>query len=442
MFGTDGIRGKANVGNITAEILTRIGMAIGNLGDNKTRMRVVIGKDTRLSGYMIESALTSGFVSVGVDPILVGPLPTPAIAMLTRSLRADFGIMITASHNPYDDNGIKIFDKEGVKICDTLQYRIEAMVSGSSPIPLASAQEFGRALRLDDAQGRYIEHAKNTLDRDIRFDGMRIVLDCANGSGYRVAPTIFRELGADVINIGCDPDGCNINHLVGATHNQTMRARVLEEGADLGIALDGDADRVIISDEDGSLIDGDQILAMLAERWTQKGKLLQNGIVATSMSNLGLEQFLNNLNLDLVRTGVGDRAVAKKMQDGKYNLGGEQSGHIIIGDHATTGDGIVTALQVLQVIKETGRTASSACRKFIPSPQILQNVAISNPNVLEHKTVQSAIQEAERELFNVGRIMVRLSGTEPLIRIMGEGEDRDVVRNAVEMVANMIEQAA
>jgi phosphoglucosamine mutase len=442
MFGTDGIRGKANAGHITAETLTKIGMAVGSLGGADGRMRVVIGKDTRLSGYMIESALTSGLVSVGADPILVGPLPTPAIAMLTRSLRADFGIMITASHNPYHDNGIKIFDKEGAKICDTLQNKIEAMVNGTTPISLVDAHDFGRASRLDDAQGRYIEHAKNTLERNIRFDGMRIVLDCANGSGYRVAPTIFRELGAEVIMIGCDPDGCNINDRVGATHTQTMRARVLEEGADLGIALDGDADRVIISDEDGVLIDGDQILAMLAERWCQKGKLLQCGIVSTSMSNLGLEKFLKNLGLLLHRTGVGDRAVAKKMRSGGYNLGGEQSGHIILGDYSTTGDGIATALQVLQVIKESSRPASIACRKFIPAPQILKNVAISRPEVLECDRVQLAIKEAEQNLTNVGRLLVRPSGTEPLIRIMGEGEDRDMIRKVVEKVANTIAEAA
>lgn len=442
LFGTDGIRGKANSGNITAETLTRIGMALGSLNADGTHMRVVIGKDTRLSGYMIESALTSGLVSVGADPILVGPLPTPAIAMLVRSLRADFGIMITASHNPFHDNGIKIFDKDGVKICDALQQQIEAGVDGKTPINLANANNFGRARRLDDAQGRYIEYAKNTLDRSIRFDGMRIVLDCAHGAGYRVAPTIFWELGADVIEMGCDPDGCNINDSVGATHAQAMRARVLEKGADLGIALDGDADRVVISDEEGALVDGDQILAMLAERWDQKGKLSRRGIVATTMSNLGLERFLNGIDLDLERTGVGDRAVTEAMRAGGYNLGGEQSGHIIAGNHATTGDGIATALQVLQVVKESGRPASTACRKFTPVPQIIHNVDITRPDILECDSIRSAIKDAEHSLAGTGRLLVRRSGTEPVVRIMGEGDDGDMVRRVVEELASTLAEAA
>ncbi len=442
MFGTDGIRGKANCGTITAETLTRVGMALGSLNIDGTQMRVVIGKDTRLSGYMIESALTSGHVSVGADPILVGPLPTPAIAMLVRSLRADFGIMITASHNPFHDNGIKIFNKDGIKICDTLQQQIEGRVDGKTPINLANADSFGRARRLDDAQGRYIEHAKNTLDRSIRFDGMRIVLDCAHGAGYRVAPTIFWELGADVIEMGCDPNGCNINDSIGATHAQAMRARVLQEGADLGVALDGDADRVIISDEEGALIDGDQILAMLAERWDQKGKLSRRGIIATAMSNLGLERFLNGIGLDLERVGVGDRAVTEAMRAGGYNLGGEQSGHIIAGEHATTGDGIVTALQVLQVVKEFDRPASAACRKFMPVPQILHNVDISRPDILECDSIRSAIKDAEHSLADAGRLLVRRSGTEPVVRIMGEGDDGDVVRRVVEELANTLTEAA
>ena len=442
IFGTDGIRGKANTGFITGESLIRIGMAVGSLKGTDERLSVVIGKDTRLSGYMIESALTSGLVSVGADPILVGPLPTPAIAMLTRSFRADYGIMITASHNPYEDNGIKIFDRNGVKICDDQQHTIEALATGDKPIDLVTAQNFGKARRLDDAQGRYIEHAKNTLDRKTRFDGMRIVLDCANGAGYRVAPTIFGELGAEVIAIGCEPDGCNINQRVGATSSQTMRARVLEERADLGIALDGDADRVIISDEDGALIDGDQIMAMLAEDWQQKGKLSRDGIVATSMSNLGLERFLNDLGLDLERAGVGDRAVADKMRAGGYNLGGEQSGHIIAGVNATTGDGLVTALQVLQVIKESENKASAACRKFTPVPQVLHNVVVSRPDILDCGNVQNVIKQTEQSLTGTGRLLVRKSGTEPLIRIMGEGEDGEMIRKAVERIANTIVEAA
>ena len=442
MFGTDGIRGKANTGHITAETLTRIGMAVGSLNTDGAPMRVVIGKDTRLSGYMIESALTSGLVSVGADPVLVGPLPTPAIAMLVRSLRADFGIMITASHNLYHDNGIKIFDRDGAKICDTLQHRIEAGVEGKVPVNLVDAHEFGRARRLDDAQGRYIEYAKNTLDRSIRLDGMRIVLDCAHGAGYRVAPTIFWELGAEVIEMGCAPNGCNINDGVGATHAQAMRARVLEEGADLGIALDGDADRVVISDEDGALIDGDQILAMLAEHWNRKGKLSREGIVATAMSNLGLERFVNGLGLDMTRSDVGDRSVAEAMRAGGYNLGGEQSGHIIAGDHATTGDGITTALQVLQVVREFDRPASAACRKFTPVPQILHNVSISRPDILECDSIRSAIEDAEHSLAGAGRLLVRKSGTEPLVRIMGEGDDGDVVRRVVEDLATIFSKAA
>lgn len=442
MFGTDGIRGKANAGHITAETLTRIGMALGALDCPDERMRVVIGKDTRLSGYMIESALTAGLVSVGADPILVGPIPTPAIAMLTRSLRADFGIMITASHNPYEDNGIKIFDRNGAKICNEVQRKIESIVTEAKNVPLVDAKSFGRAQRLDDAQGRYIEHAKNTLDHNVCFDGMRIVLDCAHGAAYRVAPEILKELGAEVIAIGCDPDGCNINQDVGATHTQTMRAKVLKVGADLGISLDGDADRVIVSDEDGALIDGDQVLAMLAEQWKNKNILSQNGIVATVMSNLGLEQFLNTLGLDLQRTGVGDRAVAEKMRSGGYNLGGEQSGHIIAGNHATTGDGIVTALQILHGLKDANAPASVVCRKFKPVPQILQNVRITQPNILDRENIKEVIETAEDSLVGRGRLLVRQSGTEPIIRIMGEGEDRELIRKVVEQVSDRIAEPA
>ena len=442
MFGTDGIRGKANENSITAETMTRIGMALASLHQGSGRMRVVIGKDTRLSGYMIEAALTAGLVSGGTDPILVGPLPTPAIAMLTRSLRADYGIMITASHNPYHDNGIKIFDAEGSKISDEVQSEIESRVSGATRIDLVEARNFGRAKRLDDAQGRYIEHAKNTLERKVRFDGMRIVLDCAHGAGYRVAPTILQELGADIIKVGCDPDGCNINDGVGATHTRSMRARVLEHGADLGIALDGDADRVVLSDEEGSLIDGDQILAMLAERWSQDGRLKRNGLVATSMSNLGLESFLSNLGIDLVRSGVGDRAVAEQMRTGGYNLGGEQSGHIIAGSHATTGDGITTALQVLQIIEESGQSASIACKKFEPAPQILKSVSAEDPDILQRETIRHAIASAEDDLSLTGRLLVRRSGTEPVVRIMGEGNDSDLVRKVVQGLAETIAKAA
>jgi len=442
MFGTDGIRGAANAGHIVAETLIRIGMALGRVDPGNNRISVVIGKDTRLSGYMIEPALTSGLVSVGVDPILVGPLPTPAIAMLTRSLRADFGVMITASHNPFHDNGIKVFNKSGAKICNTVQRRIEDMVAGTEPIILVEAKEFGRVRRLDDAQGRYIEHAKNTLAHGIRFDGMRIVLDCAHGAGYRVAPTIFRELGAEVITLGCDPNGVNINKSVGATHSQTMRARVLLENADLGIALDGDADRVIIADEQGALIDGDQILAVLAEQWKLEGKLSRNGIVATEMSNHGLEHFLNSAGLELERAGVGDRSVAEKMRAGGYNLGGEQSGHIISGSQATTGDGITTALQVMQVIKKTGRSASIACRKFTPTPQILHNVKIQDPDILDNADVRNIIGEVEQQLNGIARIMVRKSGTEPVVRIMGEGENSCAIRKSIDRIAGVIENAA
>jgi phosphoglucosamine mutase len=443
LFGTDGIRGRANVDPISPETLLRIGKAVAAIARrNGAAGRIVIAKDTRLSGYMIESALTAGAVSVGASPVLVGPMPTPALAMLTRSLRADLGIMITASHNPYPDNGIKVFGPDGYKLSDELTGEIERLVDGNLNDLAAPADAFGRARRLDDAQGRYVEYVKRTFPRGLRLDGLKIVLDCAHGAAYKVAPEILWELGAEVIPIGVEPNGVNINADVGATHTRTMRSQVLAHGADLGIALDGDADRIVVADEEGALVDGDQILGLIGERWHEAGRLSGGGVVATTMSNLGLERYLNRLGLVLVRTQVGDRHVVEHMRKNGFNLGGEPSGHIVVGDEATTGDGLVAALQVLAAIVQSDRPASRVCGVFTPVPQMLRNIPVNGTDVLTCDAVGEAIRDGERRLGDEGRLVVRKSGTEPLIRVMVEGIDADAVSRVIDDVVEAVRMAA
>jgi phosphoglucosamine mutase len=443
MFGTDGIRGQANKFPMTPEIALKVGMAAGRIfrrGDH--RHRVVIGKDTRLSGYMIESALVSGFTAVGMDVFLFGPLPTPAVAMLTRSLRADLGVMISASHNLYHDNGIKLFGPDGEKLSDDREIEIEALLTNGLEDGLVPPEHIGRARRVDDAQARYIEFVKRTFPKHLRLEGLRIVIDCANGAAYRVAPAVLWELGADVFAIGVDPNGMNINQDVGSTAPQAMMDKVRETRADFGIALDGDADRVLMCDEKGHIIDGDQILALIASSWAKTGELRGGGVVGTVMSNIGLERYLGSQNLRLVRAPVGDRYVIEKMREGRFNVGGEQSGHIIFSDFITTGDGLIAALQVLAVLAEERRPASEAAHIFEPAPQILENVRFRNGSPLADAKVMSRIQLCESRLNGSGRLLVRKSGTEPVIRIMGEGEDEKLVREVVREVADLIREAS
>ncbi len=443
LFGTDGIRGTANTAPMTTEIALKLGQAAGLLftrGDH--RHRVIIGKDTRLSGYMLEPALTAGFISAGMNVTLAGPLPTPAIAMLTRSLRLDLGVVISASHNPYEDNGIKLFGPDGNKLSDETEQEIEALMGVDLSSRLAAPDRLGRASRLVDAAGRYIEAAKSSLERGLRLDGLRIVLDCANGAAYKVAPAALWELGATVISIGVEPDGFNINKGVGSTVPEHLCAAVLEHGADIGIALDGDADRVILADERGEIIDGDQILGLIARDMHAAGRLAGGGIVATVMSNLGLERFLGGLGLTLQRTQVGDRYVAETMRAERKNLGGEQSGHVILSDFSTTGDGLVAALQVLAVLVRSGKRASEACRVFAPLPQLLRNVRYAGASPLRLPHIQSAIAAASAGLGAKGRVLIRASGTEPLIRVMAEGEDRAQIQTIVEELCATIAQAA
>ncbi len=442
LFGTDGIRGLANTFPMTPEIALKVGMAAGRIftqGDH--RHRVVIGKDTRLSNYMIETALTAGFTAVGMEVLLFGPLPTPAVAMLTRSLRADLGVMISASHNPYHDNGIKLFDRDGLKLSDERESEIEALMENGLTDGLAAPAKIGSARRVDDVTGRYIEFAKRSFPKHLRLDGFRIVIDCANGAAYKVAPSALWELGADVISIGVEPNGVNINLDVGSTSPQAMIAKVKETRADFGIALDGDADRVVMCDERGRIIDGDQILALIARSWAKTGELKGGGVVGTVMSNIGLERFLKSQNLKLVRASVGDRYVIEKMREGGFNVGGEQSGHIIFSDFITTGDGLIAALQVLAVLAEERRPASEAVRIFEPAPQVLENVRITNGSPLSNPKVASAIKLCEQKLDG-GRLLVRKSGTEPVIRIMAEGENEKLVRDVVREVAQLIREAA
>ncbi|MBN9491248.1 MAG: phosphoglucosamine mutase [Alphaproteobacteria bacterium] len=440
LFGTDGVRGRANSAPMTADIVMRIGMAAGRVFNRGShRHRVVIGKDTRLSGYMLEQAMTAGFLSVGMDVLLLGPIPTPAIGFLTRSMRADLGVMISASHNPYEDNGIKLFGPDGFKLSDMVEGQIEKLVDQPSAVPLAESVAIGRAKRLDDAEGRYIEAVKGSAARGLDLSDLKIVVDCANGAAYKVAPTVLWELGAEVIPVGVAPDGFNINDQCGSTHPTVLREHVVTHGADIGIALDGDADRVVLVSEKGQLIDGDQLMATIADQWKRDGRLSGNGLVATVMSNLGLERFLSALDLALVRTQVGDRYVLERMRAGGFNLGGEQSGHIIMTDHATTGDGLMAALQALASMIKSGKPASETFRAFKPVPQLLKNVRVGNAQVaLDADSVLSAIASAEKTLGKGGRVLVRKSGTEPLIRVMAEGDDSELVRRVVDQIIEAI----
>ena len=440
-FGTDGIRGRANE-KITPELALKIGQAAGLIFHNgEGRHRVVIGKDTRLSGYMIEYALVAGFTSIGMDPLLVGPMPTPAVALLTRSMRASVGVMISASHNSYEDNGIKLFGPDGHKLSDDIELEIEKLLDSDLTRKLAGSNDLGRARRIDDAQARYIEFAKRTLPRHLTLEGLRIVIDCANGAAYKVAPEALWELGAEVIQIGVEPNGFNINNNVGSTHPGALRAKVRELRADVGIALDGDADRVIMVDENGQVIDGDQLMAVVASSWAQQGLLSKPGLVATIMSNLGLERHMSSIGLTLERTAVGDRYVIERMRQAGYNVGGEQSGHVILSDYSTTGDGLVTAMQVLAEVKRQNRRVSEVCHCFEPLPQILRNVR-AQKCALEKDTVVSAIKDAHEKLNGNGRLIVRASGTEPVIRVMGEGDDPDLVETLVSQICHALKEAA
>ncbi|HEU4650723.1 MAG TPA: phosphoglucosamine mutase [Croceibacterium sp.] len=440
-FGTDGIRGRANAGLLDAATAMKVGQAAGRhflRGDHKHR--VIIGKDTRLSGYMMETALVAGFTSVGMDVILTGPLPTPAIALLAREMRADLGVMISASHNPYHDNGIKLFGPDGFKLSDADEEAIERLMAGE--IPLAQDRDVGRARRIEDARGRYIHAIKQSLPHDIRFDSLKVVVDCANGAAYEVAPTAIWELGAKVIPVGVSPNGLNINDGVGSTALDAIKAKVLEEGADIGLALDGDADRLIVIDEKGEAVDGDQIMALIAARLALQGELRGGGVVATVMSNLGLERYLNDLGFGLVRTKVGDRYVLEAMRAGGYNVGGEQSGHMILLDHATTGDGSIAALQVLAALVRSGQRASELLHVFDPVPQLLKNVAYSGGDPLSDPKVKAAIAEGEAELNGRGRLVIRKSGTEPKIRVMAEGDDAAQVERVVDDICAAVKAAA
>ena len=443
LFGTDGIRGTANIEPMTAEVALKVGMASAvQFVCGEHRHQVVIGKDTRLSGYLLEPALTAGFISMGMDVVLVGPMPTPGVAMLTRSLRADLGVMISASHNPYEDNGIKLFGPDGFKLSDKTEAEIEARVDSDMSNHMAAPARLGRARRLDDARGRYNQYVKQTFPRGRRLDGLKIVVDCAFGAAYKVAPEVLWELGAEVVPIGVDPDGININKGCGSTDTDAMRSTVTAQGADIGIAFDGDADRVLIADEKGMLVDGDQILGLIAGHWAESGRLEGGGVVSSVMSNLGLEKFISGLGLELIRTRVGDRYVVERMRKDGYNLGGEQSGHIVLSDYSTTGDGIIAALQVLAVVVASGKPASRVCRVFEPLPQVLQNVEFNGGKPLEDKAVKKAIKDGEGRLGAGGRLLVRPSGTEPVIRVMAEGEDEALVASVVGDIAGVIEQVS
>jgi phosphoglucosamine mutase len=440
-FGTDGIRGLANSHPMTADMALKVAQAAGRyfapIKRNQRRL-AVIGKDTRLSGYMLEPAITAGFISLGMDVVLLGPMPTPAVATLTRSMRADLGVMISASHNPYHDNGIKLFGPDGDKLSDDVELAIEGLIDGGNDGHLAEAAALGRARRLADPHGRYIEIAKASFPKDLRLDGLKIVIDCAHGAAYRVAPTVLYELGADVVAMGNAPDGFNINDDCGATAPAAMQARVIAEGADLGIALDGDADRVIMADERGQLIDGDQIMGLIAASWAEDGRLRGGGLVTTVMSNMGLERFLRGQGLSMERTAVGDRYVLARMHQAGFNLGGEQSGHVIMSDYATTGDGLIAALQVLAVAIRSAKPMSNVARVFDPLPQLLRNVRYEGVNPLASQAVQAALADGEALLADRGRVVLRPSGTEPVIRVMAEGEDQTAVGRVVAEIAAAI----
>ena len=440
-FGTDGIRGLTNTAPMTAAVAMRVGQAAGTKflrGSHKHR--VLIGKDTRLSGYMMESALTAGFTSVGMDVVQVGPMPTPAVAMLTRSMRADLGVMVSASHNAFHDNGIKLFGPDGYKLSDEDEAEIEALLEGEAE--LAAPAHIGRARRIDDAQGRYIHFAKSTFPEDLRLDGLKVVIDCAHGAAYKVAPLALWELGAEVDAIGVAPNGFNINDGIGSTHPQALCARVVETGAAIGIALDGDADRLIVVDETGRVVDGDQLMALVTTAWAEAGRLRGGGLVATVMSNLGLERFLAGRGLTLARAAVGDRYVLETMRTRGFNVGGEQSGHIILSDYATTGDGLVAALQILAALVGSGKPASQLLHLFDPLPQLLKNVRFAGGAPLEAADVKAAIAAGEARLNGTGRLLIRKSGTEPLIRVMAEGEDIAVVTDVVETICDAVAHAA
>ncbi|TAL34346.1 phosphoglucosamine mutase [Phenylobacterium sp.] len=443
-FGTDGIRGEANRHPMTAEVALRVGMAAGKhfMSRDERRHLVVIGKDTRLSGYMIEPALVAGFTSVGMDVRLFGPLPTPGVAMMTRSLRADLGVMISASHNAFTDNGIKLFGPDGYKLSDEQELAIEARMGEGLETNLAGPADLGRVQRIDDSQARYIEIAKATFPRRLNLSGMRIVIDCANGAAYKVAPEALYELGAEVIRVGVNPNGFNINEECGSTAPAAMQKAVKEYRADIGIGLDGDADRLVICDERGHLVDGDQIMALIAADWSRREKLRGGGVVATVMSNLGLERFLAAKGLKLERTQVGDRYVMARMRQGDFNLGGEQSGHLILSDFSTTGDGLLAALQVLAVLKESDKPMSALARQFEPVPQKLENVRFAGGKPLENEAVKAVMADAEQRLTGTGRLVVRASGTEPLIRIMAEADDEDLVRQVIKEIAGAVKKAA
>ena len=440
-FGTDGIRGLTNAGVMTAAIAMKVGQAAGtHFLRGKHRHRVVIGKDTRLSGYMLENALVAGFTSVGMDVVLLGPMPTPGVALLTRELRADVGVMISASHNPYMDNGIKLFGPDGFKLSDAEELAIETMIGADQP--LAPAAEIGRARRIDDARGRYIHAVKASLPDDVRLDGLKIVVDCANGAAYQVAPSAVWELGAEVIAVGVNPNGTNINDKCGSTHLDLIKQTVVASGAHIGLALDGDADRLIVVDERGQTVDGDQLMALIGTQLAARGALRGGGVVATVMSNLGLERYLHGQGLTLERTKVGDRHVLEKMKADGFNVGGEQSGHMILLDHATTGDGTIAALQVLAALVKSGQAASELLHLFDPVPQLLKNVRFSGGKPLEDARVKAVIAEAEAQLAGRGRLVIRPSGTEPVIRVMAEGDDAAEVEQVVEAICAAVREAA
>jgi phosphoglucosamine mutase len=440
-FGTDGIRGKANTGAMTAEVAMRVGMAAGiHFTKDSHRHQVVIAKDTRLSGYMIEPALTAGFISVGMDVFLVGPMPTPAVAMLCSSLRADLGVMISASHNPFFDNGIKLFGPDGFKLSDDVEKQIEKLIDSDLGEKLVAPDKLGRAKRLDDAPGRYIEFVKRTFPKGMRLDGLRIVIDCANGASYHIAPKVFWELGAEIIPIGTQPDGFNINKDCGSTHPESIAISVIQNKADLGIALDGDADRLVMCDEKGQIIDGDQLIAMVATHQFKSGMMKSNTVVGTVMSNLGLERYFRAMGLDFVRTKVGDRYVFEKMQELGANIGGEQSGHIILSDYSTTGDGMIAALQVLALLKESGKQLSSLSRMFNPLPQVIENVRYKNGATLDDKDIDQLVETASEGFKGKGRLVVRKSGTESVVRVMAEGEELGQVKKVVEGVVESLQR--
>lgn len=439
-FGTDGVRGTANKGKITADLILKIGQAAGiKFRRGEHRHRVVIGKDTRLSGYMIENALTSGLVSMGVDVILVGPVPTPAVAMLIKSMRADLGVMISASHNKYEDNGIKLFDHEGFKLSDKIEHEIEDLLEKDLSKYLADSDKIGKVTRIDDAFGRYVEYIKNTFPREKNLEGLKVVIDCANGAAYKVGPIVLWELGAEVIPIGVSPNGFNINDKCGSTYPELLAKEVTKNKADIGIALDGDADRLVVCDNRGKVIDGDQLIALIADYLRKKNKLKGGGVVTTKMSNLGLEKYLSTLKLELKRTDIGDRYVSEYMREHGFNLGGEQSGHIILADYSTTGDGLVAALQIFAALLEYDSDINKALQScFKPLPQILRNVTIDTKIDLNNPELQAIIRETEERLGDEGRVLVRMSGTEPLVRVMVEGKRQGEINRLADKIAKKV----